>query len=181
MEPDELMDFVNGFMDVMAREIDGHGGMVDGYLGDGIMADFGVPIRSEGEEAIAMDASNAVACALAMARALDSLNADYRERGFPECAMRIGIDSGVVVAGSLGSAGRLQYTVIGETAVNAQRIESTPAIEHDFDREPARILASEATCALLSPEFETERLGEIPVKGKQGAIGIRKIQVPSRD
>ena len=128
-----------------------------------------------------MDARNAVSCALAMARALEGLNTDYRERGFPECAMRIGIDSGVVVAGSLGSAGRLQYTVIGETAVNAQRIESTPAIEHDFDREPARILASEATCALLSPEFETERLGEIPVKGKQGAIGIRKIRVPSRD
>jgi len=177
MEPDRLMDWVNRFMDAMAGEVDRHGGMVDGYLGDGIMADFGVPIARETEEEIARDAANAVECARAMAGALESLNARNRDEGYPECAMRIGVDSGAVVAGSLGSAGRLQYTVIGETAVNAQRLESTPLVEHDFDRDPVRILASEATCALLGPEVETESLGEIAVKGKQGSLALRRIRL----
>ena len=70
---------------------------------------------------------------------------------------------------------------VGETAVNAQRLESTPLVEHDFESEPVRILASEATCALLPPEIETEPLGEIALKGKQESLSLRRVRPRARD
>ena len=175
MDPAELMDWVNEFMDAMANAIERHDGVVDDYFGDGIKANFGVPIPRETDEEIAGDAENAVRCALTMSKTLGELNARYRVVGLPECAMRIGINTGAVVAGSLGATGRLKFTVVGDVVVVAQRLESTSEVEHAFERYPCRILASEATCTLLSSDIETEPVGEIALRGMDAKVFVRRI------
>ena len=173
MDPAELMDWVNQFMERMADEISAHGGVVDDYFGDGIKANFGVPVPRTLEEEIDRDACHAASCALAMGEALDELNADYRARRLPECAMRIGIHTGMVVAGSLGAADRLKYTVVGDVVVTAQRLEATDAVSHDFELNPCRILASEETCKRLTAGFTTEVLDPISLKGKKELTQLR--------
>ena len=159
----------------VADTIEAHDGVVDDYFGDGIKANFGVPIPRLTEAERATDAANSVRCALVMAEGLQALNARYRARGLPECGMRIGIHTGPVVAGSLGAAGRLKYTVVGDVVVTAQRLEATAAVEHDFTRYPCRVLASEETCGRLTADFETESFGEIELKGKGTRVAVRKV------
>ena len=85
MDPAALMDWVGEFMERMAHEISLHGGVVDDYFGDGIKADFGIPVPRREEKEVDQDARSAVEAALAMASALGELNAGYRRRGLPEC------------------------------------------------------------------------------------------------
>jgi len=176
MDPAALMDWVGEFMERMAHEISLHGGVVDDYFGDGIKADFGIPVPRREEKEVDQDARSAVEAALAMASALGELNAGYRRRGLPECGMRIGIHTGSVVAGSLGAAERLKYTVVGDVVVTAQRLEATDAVPHDFEREPCRILASEETCARLGDAIESEILEPIALKGRQERVALRRIR-----
>jgi len=175
MDPAALMLWANEFMERMADEVARAGGVVDDYFGDGLKANFGVPVPRTRAEDIAQDAHNAVACALGMARALGELNQSYRARRLPEPAMRIGIHTGPVVAGSLGSEKRLKYTVVGDVVVVAQRLEATDAVSHDFEASPTRILASEATCSLLRDAFVTAPLGEISLKGKDQPLKVQRI------
>ena len=175
MDPADLMDWVSGFMERMAEEVASHGGVVDDYFGDGIKANFGVPVPRLEEREIDEDARRAARAALAMARSLDGLNEEYRSRGLPECAMRIGIHTGPVVAGSLGATGRLKYTVVGDVVVTAQRLESTDAVEHDYDAQPCRILVSEQTSARLTPDYVTEALEPISLKGRAEAVRVKRL------
>jgi class 3 adenylate cyclase len=110
-----------------------------------------------------------------MARALDGLDRHYRERQLPTVAMRVGIDTGPVVAGSLGSAERLKYTTMGDVVVTAQRIQSFEGIEHDFEKVPIRICVSERTYAHLDGSFRCEWLGSYSVKGKGEQITIHRV------
>jgi adenylate cyclase len=175
MDPAALMDWVGQFMARMAEEVAEHGGVVDDYFGDGIKVNFGVPVPRRSELEVDQDACRAATAALAMAAALGELNAEYRAQGLPECGMRIGMHTGSVVAGSLGAAERLKYTVVGDVVVTAQRLESTDAVDHDFDANPCRILASEATCARLSPDFISEALDPVVLKGKKEAVALRRL------
>jgi len=175
MDPAGLMDWVSGFMERMAEEVAAHGGVVDDYFGDGIKANFGVPVPRLEEREIDEDARRAARAALAMARSLEGLNEEYRSRGLPECAMRIGMHTGPVVAGSLGATGRLKYTVVGDVVVTAQRLESTDAVEHDYDAQPCRILVSEQTSARLTPDYVTEALEPIFLKGRAEAVHVRRL------
>ena len=175
MDPAALMNWVNEFMERMADEVAGASGVVDDYFGDGLKANFGVPVPRTRDEDIAQDARNAAQCALDMAKALGELNRSYHERGLPEPAMRIGIHTGPVVAGSLGAEKRLKYTVVGDVVVGAQRLEATDAVDHDFEKCPARILASESTCALLGGDFVTAPLGEVSLKGMGQPLKVQRI------
>jgi adenylate cyclase len=175
MDPVDLMDWVGAFMERMADEVAAHGGVVDDYFGDGIKANFGVPVPRLEEREIDEDARRAASAALAMARALDELNEEYRSRGLPECEMRIGIHTGHVVAGSLGATGRLKYTVVGDVVVMAQRLESTDAVEHDYEDQPCRILVSEETSARLTPDYVSEALEPIFLKGRTEAVSVRRL------
>jgi class 3 adenylate cyclase len=89
--------------------------------------------------------------------------------------VRVGIDSDTAVAGSIGSPGHLKYSVVGEVAVTAVRLENTAGIEHDFDRAPCRILISERTLELLGGRYETEPVGRVSLKGKQGAVAAYRV------
>jgi adenylate cyclase len=172
MDPQTLMDWVNGYMETIATLVMDHGGLVDDYFGDGIKADFGVPLARHTDDQIRRDAVNAVKCALAIEQALMRLNALHREKALPALRMRIGICTGSVVAGSLGSAHRLKYTTVGDTVNIASRLESfdKALVLPNSATSPCRILISEATVQWLRDEFETLRIGEIRLKGKDQTV-----------
>jgi adenylate cyclase len=176
LPPEQLMDWLNECMEPMAREVSAHGGVVEQYTGDAIVAIFGVPIARKNEEEISQDAINAVSCALAMETVLRDLNRRWLEQNRPTTAMRMGIYTGPMVAGSLGGADRLEYVVIGDTVNIASRLES-------FDKDlfarslasPCRILIGEATLSRLGQRFLTEKVGQVSLKGKEEKIHVYRV------
>lgn len=177
MDPQALLDWLNVYMEAMAQLVMDHGGVVDNYIGDSIKADFGVPLPRTAEAAISQDAVAAVNCALAMESELKRLNALWSQQGLPTVAMRIGIFTGPVVAGSLGSAQRLKYTTIGDTVNIASRLESfdKDAAALDLVEHPCRILIGEPTLHHLNHRFETERVGEATLKGKDEKVTVYRV------
>jgi adenylate cyclase len=158
----------------MAQHVMNHGGVIDKYIGDSIMAILGVPLPRQTDAEISQDAANAVNSALAMERSLKQLNSDWREQHLPTIAMRMGIFTGPLVAGSLGSAQRLEYTVIGDTVNTASRLESFDKDLFALDglNSPCRIIIGEATLHRLGHHFETQQLGEVSLKGKDQKITV---------
>jgi adenylate cyclase len=173
MEPQTLIDWLNTYFEAMAKLVMEHGGIVDDYAGDGLKADFGVPLPRTTETEISRDAVNAVNCALAMEKELSRLNTLWEERNLPTAKMRIGIFTGEVVAGSIGSAQRLKYTTIGDTVNIASRLErfAKELIGVDFiTNRPCRILIGESTLKFLYNKFRVEKVGEASLKGKAEKI-----------
>lgn len=176
MPPDQLMDWIDSYMDAMTRVIESYDGHVDDYVGDGIKANFGVPVPSESEVAIAEDARRAVRCAIEMGRTLERLNAEWTDRGWPTGRQRIGLFTGEAVVGAIGSEHRTKYTSVGDTINTAARLEGIGGAL-DFDRETAlqRILIGARTRALLGDGFEVEDLGAHAVKGKSEPLAIYRV------
>lgn len=173
MAPQSLMDWLNTYMESMAQIIIDHGGVIDDYAGDGIKANFGVPIPRKDEAEIRQDAINALNCTLAMEKEMLCLHALWQVKKLPCLGMRIGVFTGPVVAGPLGSSQRLKYTTVGDTVNIASRLES-------YDKELAkdslcRILIGEATLRYLGGQFETQRVGEVSLKGKAEKITIYRV------
>ena len=176
MDPPSLLSWINEYMTGIARHVDGHNGMVNAYVGDAIMAVFGAPIPRTREEDIDQDAINAVECALAMRRELKLLNAGWAERGMPTCAMRVGIFTGPLVAGSIGSAERLEFTVLGDTTNTAARLESAgKEVETDETTALCTILIGDATWKRLGDRFTTKLVGPMSLKGKANQIIVHSV------
>lgn len=169
LSPGELMDWLNEYMEAMASQVSAHGGVIEQYSGDAIVAIFGVPIARSHEEEISRDARNAVNCALAMEETLKRLNGDWAARKRPTTGMRVGIFTGPMVAGSLGSSERLEYVVIGDTVNVASRLESfgKDIPELAVEGNSCRILIGEATLRLLQGEYRTQKVGELALKGRE--------------
>jgi adenylate cyclase len=112
-----------------------------------------------------------------MQQALDALNEEWADEGRPAAGIRVGVATGVVVAGSMGSADRLKYGVVGDAVVTAQRLESLglDRVDHDFEENPARILINAATNAQLDSLFRTECVGEFLVKGKHEPVTVYRV------
>jgi adenylate cyclase len=146
-------------------------------MGDAIMALFGVPIPRLSEAEISQDAVHAVQCALAMRHELIQLNRRWQEQQQPTIKMRIGIYTGPLVAGTVGSAARLEYTVLGDTVNTAARLESygkeTFSVE-SIDS-PCRILIGTATLQYLGQQFQTQYVGEVHLKGKEQTTTIYRV------
>ena len=183
LDPEHLMSWLNEYMSAMAKVVMANHGVVEKYIGDSVMALFGAPLARNSQEEIAEDARNAVRCALQMGKEMERLNAEWKERGLPACTMRVGIHTGTLVAGSLGSAERQEYTVIGDSVNTASRLES-------FDKEGetmiiprgiCRTLVSEATKNLLGEEFETLVIGEMNLKGKGQSVRIFCVLNPKKE
>ena len=173
MDPQDLMDWLNTYMESMARLIMTHDGVIDNYTGDGIKADFGVPLPRKDEDEIRKDAVNAVKCALAMEREMEHLNALWSSKGLPAVGMRIGIFTGPAVAGLLGSSQRMKYTTVGDSINVASRLEG---FEKEVGKETrCRILIGESTRRYLGNHFKTERIGEVSLKGKDEKITIHRV------
>lgn len=173
MDPEDLIDWLNTYIESMAQLVMGYAGVIDDYAGDGIKANFGVPISRTNDVEIRKDAVNAVNCALAMEKEMNKLNAFWKEKQLPSVGMRIGIFTGPVVAGPLGSSQRLKYTTVGDTVNIASRLES-------FDKEsaegmPCRILIGESTLLCLDSQFKTQKCGEVSLKGKDEKITVYRV------
>jgi adenylate cyclase len=176
MAPQALNDWINAYMEALAQVIMQYGGIVNDYAGDGIKADFGVPLARTTEIAIREDAVQAVNCALAMEKEIVRINEFWQEQGLPTVRLRIGINTGPVVAGTFGNARRLKYTTIGDTVNVASRLESYD--KDSFDLEAAslcRILISEATLRLIDHHFAAMQVGEVMLKGKSEPISVYRI------
>ena len=117
MPPEKIVSLLNEYFTGLETCVARHGGVINKYIGDAIMVLFGAPMQSQTH---ALDALNA---ALEMRAALAQMNKGWAERGLPEIHFGIGIHSGPVLAGNIGAANRMEYTVIGDTVNTASRIE----------------------------------------------------------
>jgi len=141
----------------MVEVITAHGGTVDKFIGDAVMAVFGSPVG----RGVQQEARAAVACALAMGEALEDLNVRWRREGVQPLASGIGLASGTAVVGQIGSPRRLDFTVIGDPVNRAARLESlTRSVE-------VSLLFDGATAERISGAFAWTPLprGVHPIKG----------------
>lgn len=154
--PRETVDLLNAYLSRMTAVIEAHHGVVDKYLGAGIMAIFGAPV-SHGD-----DAGNALAAALAMQANLEDLNDELARNNLPALDMGIGVNTSLVLAGNLGSPARLAYTVMGDGVALAARLEGLSA-RGGVD---ARVLASAETMRRTKRVFSVRPLAAASVLGK---------------
>ncbi|MCH2050773.1 MAG: adenylate/guanylate cyclase domain-containing protein [Trichodesmium sp. ALOHA_ZT_67] len=164
-----LMIWLNQYLSAMTDIVINHNGIVNKFTGDGIMAVFGIPVPSNTVEEIAMDAQNAVNCALEMEEYLLKFNCQWQKQGDPEIKMRVGIYTGSIIVGSLGGKNRLEYGVIGDSVNIASRLES---FEKEYHRRICRVLIAEETFKYLDGKFKVEFWGNFCLKGKTKPISI---------
>ncbi len=172
MPPKILMSWLNEYMSEMAKVVLDSDGAIDKFIGDAVMAVFGIPIPATTPEEIALDAQKAVSCALGMAAALKSLNQQWEQAGKPTVSMRVGIATGPLVVGSLGSHHRQDYTIIGDTVNIASRLES---YDKSINCDICRILISEETYRLLPKRFSTKRVDQVLLKGRKQPVNIYQV------
>ncbi|WP_339327881.1 adenylate/guanylate cyclase domain-containing protein [Anabaena catenula] len=170
--PTALMSWLNEYMQAMADIVLEYNGMVNKFIGDAVMALFGVPIERTRLAEIAVDAENAVGCALAMADKLRSLNQQWQLSGNPTVAIRIGIATGTVVTGMLGNAQRAEYTALGDTVNVAARLES---YDKSLNCGLCRILISEETYQHIKDKFPTKFIGSSQLKGRDELTPIYQV------
>jgi adenylate cyclase len=173
LQPAEVMEWINDYMQSLARHIEARDGFINKYMGDAIMAVFGFPQALTAEADTKRDAYNAVRCALDMGNEMRRLNSDWEKIGRTPVQMRVGIFSGPAVAGCIGSTDRLEFTVMGDTVNTAARLES-------FDKDYAsgdacRILIGHSTFQLLDGQFTTEFVQSIELKGKNEKTTIYRV------
>jgi adenylate cyclase len=172
LEPQPLMEWLSLYMEAMAVTVIEHHGVVDKFIGDAVMALFGAPIPRRNEAEIERDAVDAVRCCLGMERALRRLNDTLSARGLPLIRISIGVHTGPVVAGSIGSMERMEYTVVGDTVNIANRLEGQAKLLDDIELgdSPCRILVSDATWARLGGRFRGRPVGAVALRGKSETV-----------
>jgi len=171
-DPQSLMRWLNEYMEAMAQLVLDHGGTVDKFIGDSIMAVFGVPIARTTEAEINRDTCRAIHCALAMGETLKKLNHKWQQENRPVTAMRIGIATGEVVTGSLGSSQRLDFTTIGDCVNVASRLES---YARSGDISVYRILISEETQHRCQNSFITKAIGKLMLRGREQPVEVYQV------
>lgn len=166
MPPDRVAAMLSELRALQMKAVFDHGGMVDKFIGDAIMAVFGAP-KSAGN--FHTDVVNAVQCGLAMHASLAAFNAAREARGEAPIKIGVGIHAGEAFAGNLGSEEQLEYTVIGDVVNTASRIE------HLCKKAQADFLVSEVVAAELDNSFSSEKIGRVHIRGREQPMGIHKI------
>jgi adenylate cyclase len=174
--PELVFSWLNEYLEEMSDVLQKHNGVINKFTGDGIMAVFGVPIPHLLPQEIAKDAQDAVSCAVEMSERLSQLNKQRDQHSLPILKMRVGVFTGSVVVGSLGSKIRLEYGVIGDSVNTASRLESLDKHRQDTD---CRILIARQTLDHLDQRFKVKSWGTLPLKGKENTVEI--FQVLSRN
>ncbi|MDO8142890.1 MAG: adenylate/guanylate cyclase domain-containing protein, partial [Candidatus Brocadiales bacterium] len=159
--PERIVNTLNEYFSAMAKIIFGNQGTLDKFIGDCVMALFGAPIFTP------YSARNAVKTGLDMLRKLEELQKKWESGGNPSFSVRIGINTGEVIAGNIGSPDRMDYTVIGDNANLASRIES-------YAR-PMTVLVSESTYIKIKDVVVAKKMKPILVKGKSWPVTTYEI------
>lgn len=161
LPPTEIVQLLNEYFTRMIHIVTEHQGMVDKLMGDSVMALFGAPLTL-GNEPI-----QAVRCALEMQRSVEAFNAERKSLGQPPLEMGIGINTGLVVAGNIGSAMRMEYTVIGDNVNIAARLQGMA--------QQGEVLVSEVTYNKVRDHVCASKLETIALRGKSRHIDVFRI------
>ena len=164
MKPADLVTLLNDYLTEMTDIVLAQGGIIDKYQGGSIMAEFGAPFP------YADHADRAVKTGLAMQKRLKILRSMWRSKGLPELHCRVGINTGPMIIGNLGSRRIFDYTVIGDAVNLASRLEGANKYYNTY------LMISEFTHGVLTPGmFLTRILDNIKVKGKKEAVKIFEV------
>jgi len=163
MEPDKLVSFLNRYLDEMTNIIINYQGTLDKYEGDAIMAFWGAPLP------LATHAKNACIAALENQKRLEIYRQECEKSGFPPIHIRIGINSGEVIAGNIGSKNRFDYTIMGDNVNLASRLEG---INKQYG---TKIIISESTYEQIKDDFVCRELDLIRVMGKEKPVRIYEL------
>ena len=166
IKPEQVVKLLNKYFFAMEQCIVKHNGIINKYIGDAIMAIFGVPVPNEKQ------AIDAYKCCLDMRKTLAELNKELENENLPPIKFGIGLHTGNVLAGNIGSNSRMEYTVIGDAVNVASRIESL-CKEYNCD-----LLISETTAeGIIADESFSSQLksiGKTQIRGRKTAISIYK-------
>ena len=164
MGPDAVASLLSEYFSEMVEVIFEHGGTLDKFIGDAVMALWGAPIAHTD------DADRALQAAVAMQRTIEDLNRRWVTEGRPEIGVGIGISHGEVFAGNIGSHRRLEYTVLGDAVNVAARLCAEAG--------PGEILVSEALLRMVKEPADYEYLPELGLKGKSQVVQVYRIRQP---
>ncbi|MBI5186362.1 MAG: zinc-ribbon domain-containing protein [Nitrospinae bacterium] len=162
MQPEDIVAMLNEYFTIMTKIIFKRHGTLDKFVGDAIMAIFGAPIFHP------QSPMNAVRAAFEMQAALRELNKKWSVEGKTTFNMRIGVNTGVVVAGNIGAEDRMDYTVIGDNVNLASRLES--------NAQPGKVLISQSTYEKVKDGVAVKKLEPIKVKGKSDLIHVYEVE-----
>ena len=165
--PEELVAQLNEYFSRMVDVVFRHHGTIDKFVGDMVMALFGAPVDDVDH------AEHAVAAAVDMVRELGILNQKWIAEGRARLDIGVGVNSGDMIAGNIGSSSIMSYTVIGDNVNLGSRLES---LNKEYR---TRIIISDATRAKLKGTYEVRPLGDVIVKGKSRPVSIFEVVVPS--
>jgi adenylate cyclase len=166
-QPEALVEQLNEYFTRMVGVVFGHAGTVDKFVGDMVMALYGAPLDDPEH------AEHAVATAVGMVKELRELNREWAKQGKPALDIGIGVNSGEMVAGHIGSSAIMSYTVIGDNVNLASRLES---LNKQYG---TRIIISDATRSRLTGSYDIHPLGDVVVKGKTRPVAIFEVRVPA--
>jgi adenylate cyclase len=161
-KPERVVSLLNRYFTAMTEIIFEHGGTLDKYIGDGLMALFGAP------NATPEDARNALKAAVTMQQKLVWLNSELEAADFKRVAMGIGLHTGEATVGYIGSERRSEYTAIGDTVNLAARLES--------NAKGGQILLSEATAQAAGPLFKMAALEPLAVKNRLQPVNLFEVE-----
>jgi adenylate cyclase len=167
MPPEELLQLLNTYLGRMSRVIEREKGVIDKYIGDEVMAIFGTPLPQPDH------AVRAVSAAIGMLRELEHFNAEQKDYSSdaPELQIGIGIATGSVIAGNVGSPERLNYTVLGDTVNLASRLQGLTKDYH------TPLIMSEMTYSQVASRYSCRSLGKTTVRGRQGEIALYIVEL----
>jgi len=163
LPPEQLSALLNDYMTPMTDIIMRHGGFVDKFNGDMIMAVWGAPFESKSQ------AEKACRTAIEQLKTLDKLNIELRRKYDVQIDIRIGINTGTVTAGNMGSSNRFQYTVLGDSVNVASRLEGLNK------KYGTRVIISESTREKLPADIRTRPLDEVLVPGKSKPVKVHEL------
>ncbi|MCC7103556.1 MAG: AAA family ATPase, partial [Chloroflexi bacterium] len=161
LDPEDAREVTNIALGRLAREVTVYGGTVDKFIGDALLALFGAPIAHED------DAERAISAALAMLRAVEELNETHATIGAGKLAIRLGVNTGLVVVGAREMGGRQEYTAIGDAVNVAARLQAAA--------EPSTILVGEASYRATSNRFAFEALPPLQLRGRADPVAAFKV------
>lgn len=167
MKPEEVVEMLNAYFERACAVLAAEGGCIDKFIGDAIMVEFGVPLRSDDHARAALRA--AIRLKEVAAGFRHWMQERYGERQLPEFAVGIGIHTGPAVVGNVGTSARMEYTAIGDSVNLASRLEGMTKVIG------CAILASRETLDAAGPDVELGRSSTVTVKGRQQPVEVWEI------